>query len=161
MFFTCDDIGIKYSDQFYQLENLKRKYPTFKITCFVIAKDLTLELIKWLEKDWIEVAVHGYDHDYPPECERNDKEERIQLALNILKPLLPEKFGFRAPGFQMTATTYPILRKLGFWYIAHQDRIQPLKQIDRFTQDILVNTHIYDSNLDYGQQNYRFISEGF
>jgi len=161
MFFVVDDIGIKYLNQLYKLESLKKRYSNLRVTCFVIAKDLTPELIRWLKQDWIEVAVHCYEHTNPPECERNDKEERIKMALNILKPLLPEKFGFRAPGFQMTATTYPILRKLGFWYIAHQNRIQLLKEIDDFQQDVLINTHIYDNNLDYGEQNYKFISEGF
>lgn len=162
MYFTCDDIAIQYANQLGKLDQLKDQYPDFKVTCFVIAKGLDLKLIEWLKQDWIEVAVHGYDHDYPPECEREDKSERIKKALAILKPLLPDQFGFRPPGFQITGTTYPILRELGFWYIAHQTKIQPLKQVNNFNPDILINSHIYDNNIGirkYGE--FKFISEGF
>lgn len=160
MLFTCDDIGIDYIEHLYKLENLKKKYPEFKVTVFVIAKGLNAELIDWLKQDWIEVAVHAYDHSAPPECECDDKEERITKALSILKPLLPEKFGYRAPGFQMTASTYPIIKKLGFWYIAHQFSIQPLKS--EFQENEIINSHIYDKlNYEFATQQFEFISEGF
>jgi peptidoglycan/xylan/chitin deacetylase (PgdA/CDA1 family) len=142
MYFICDDVSVKYLDQLYKLDNLKKKYPDLKVICFVIAKDFNDKLKNWLLQDWIEVGVHGYDHDYPPECEREDKGERIEKSLKILKPVLPKKFGFRAPGFQMTATTYPILRKLGFSYIAHQTKIQGLKC--EVKTDLIIKSHIYE-----------------
>lgn len=159
MYFTCDDIGIDYKNQLFKLDKLKKKYPNFKVTVFVIAKDLDEEIINWLKQDWIEVAIHCYDHSPPPECECPDKEERINKAFKILKPLLPEKYGFRPPGFQMTASTFPLLKKLGFWYIAHQTKIQVLQ--GTFNNELIVNSHIYDDlDLELNGE-FKFISEGF
>ena len=163
MIFFCDDIGYNYANQLHKLERLKKRYPQFKVNCSVIAKYLDDDLIGWLQKDWVEVVVHGYEHGPIPECELSEREDRIKKALAVLRPLLPEKFGFRAPGFQMTASTYPILRESGFWYIAHQTRIQPLKQIDRYEQDRIVNSHIYDKlNYEFKEETrFKFASEGF
>lgn len=163
MFFCCDDVGAKYQDQLSKLDELKVKNPRLKINCFVIAKDIEDWFGKWYlaRKEWVELGVHGYEHDYPPECEREDKKERIEKSLNILRQYLPEKFGFRPPGFQMTATTYPILKELGFWFIAHQTKIQPLKET--FYQQEIFNCHIYDK-LGYAfpkQTKFNLISSGF
>lgn len=164
MFFCCDDIGNKYRNELYKLDILKSKNPELKVNCFVIAKDINDWFPEWYldRKEWVEIAVHGYDHDYPPECERDDKEERILKALNILRPYLPEKYGFRAPGFQMTATTYPILKKLRFSFIAHQTKIQPLNERS-FIQQEIINCHIYDK-LEYvfsKETKSEFLSDGF
>ena len=163
MYFTCDDINTKYIDHLYKLDKLKEKYPDFKVTCFVIAENFSDELKKWLNQDWIEAAVHGYSHDGIPECERDDREKTIKKSYKILKPCLPEKYGYRAPGFQMTASTYPILNKYGFWYLACQYKVQPLKREAWFSRDILINSHIYD-DLKYEfkrGEKFKFISEGF
>lgn len=84
------------------------------------------EFLDWFErtKEWVEIGVHGYDHLFPPECERDNQEEFIEKALDLLRPFLPKKFLYRAPGFQVTNQTEPILRKLGFAGIAHQFRIK-------------------------------------
>jgi len=65
-------------------------------------------------------GVHGYDHLYPPDCERDNQGELIEKALDILRPFLPEEYLYRAPGFQVTCKTEPILKSLGFSGIAHQ-----------------------------------------
>ena len=163
MYYTCDDIGTEHRDKLWKLDELKIKIPTFKVTCFVIAEDTNGWFGKWFKErsGWIEVAVHGYSHKGMPECERNDKKERILNAFEILQPYLPEIYGFRAPGFQMTASTYPIIKELGFWYIAHQTRIQPLKEIGKFRQYPLINTHIYENLKHEAKENFKFISEGF
>ena len=169
MYFTVDDIASKYAADLHKLERLKEIRPDFKVTVFTMAGGLDETICKWLEsnKSWAEVGVHGFDHTDPPECERENREEIIKKSYEILKQYLPDKIGFRAPGFQMTASTYPILRDMGFWYIAHQSRIQPLRQIGEYNQDILVNTHIYDTKL-YEEDRlkkyegkFKFISEGF
>ena len=159
MFIFCDDIGIKHEGDLFKLEKLKKKYPKLKVNCAVIAKDLNKRLKDFISQDWVEVVVHGFEHDYPPECERDDKEERITKAYKILKPYLPKHYGFRAPGFQLTATTYPILKKLGFHYIAHQTNIQVLKgDID---QQRIYNTHIYDELKDIPNVSYELVGECF
>lgn len=161
MLLCCDDVGEKHKQHLVKLEDLKARIPSLKVTCFVIAKDLSDEVRQWLKQDWIEVAVHGWDHDYPPECEREDREERIVRAYESIRELLPKKFGFRAPGFQMTASTYPILRKMGFWYIAHQTRIQPLKDIVNYKQQPILNTHIYESINVPHNRSFHLCHEGF
>lgn len=145
MFLCCDDIGTRHKTELSKLDELKIRIPQLKINCFIIAKDTQDWFKKWYipRKEWIEIGVHGYDHDNPPECERVDKRERIEKALDILKLYLPKRYGFRAAGFQMTASTYPILKDLGFWYIAHQTRVQTLKDMNGSKLPML-NCHIYD-----------------
>lgn len=145
MFLCCDDIGMEHKDKLSNLDELKVRIPQLKVNCFVIAKDIQDWFKEWYisRKEWVEIGVHGYDHDNPPECEREDRKERIEKALKILKPYLPKKYGFRAAGFQMTASTYPVLRDLSFWYIAHQTRVQLLKDMNGARLPIL-NCHIYD-----------------
>lgn len=112
---------------------LKSKFPELKVIAFVIANASNKELVSenkefldWFErtKDWVEIGVHGYDHEYPPECERENQEELIEKALSVLRPFLPNQFLYRAPGFQVTNQTEPILKKLGFAGIAHQGKIK-------------------------------------
>jgi len=111
----------------------KKKFPKLKLLAFVIANyqnkenvQESKEFLDWFErtKEWVEIGVHGYDHLFPPECERDNQEEFIEKALDLLKPFLPKKFLYRAPGFQVTNQTEPILKKLGFAGIAHQDTIK-------------------------------------
>lgn len=145
MFLCCDDIGNEHRDKLYRLDELKVRIPQLKVNCFVLARNISDWFGDWYleRKGWIEIGVHGYDHDNPPECEREDRKERISMALKILKTYLPQKYGFRAAGFQMTASTYPILKDLGFWYIAHQTRVQTLKDMNGSKLPML-NCHIYD-----------------
>lgn len=152
-YLICDDVN---ENEFYKLEELKKKIPSLKVTCFVMGKDAG----DYLRQDWIEVGVHGWDHSTPPECERDNQEESILRGLAALKPYLPKHFGFRAPGFQVTVKTNPILQRLGFDYIAHQNRIQSFN--GTFEQKDIVNTHIYDNSLEkIIGDDFAFISEGF
>ena len=147
----CDDVN---EAEFYKLERLREKVPNLKVNCFVMGKDAG----QYLKQDWIEVGVHGWEHTYPPECERANQREYILKGLKALRPYLPKRFGFRAPGFQMTALTYPILRELGFGFIAHQFRVQPLK--GGFAQGDIINTHIYESLEGIEDGELSFISGG-
>jgi len=153
-YLCCDDVN---EAQFGKLEALKERVPALKVTCFVMGKDAG----DYLRKDWIEVACHGWEHDDPPECERENQEVFIRKGLEALKPYLPQRFGFRAPGFQMTARSYPILREMGFHYVAHQNKVQAFK--GQFEPGKIINTHIYDSSLERveaGNEDFRFLSEG-
>lgn len=157
IYFICDDVNEK---DFGKLEELKKAFPEFKVSCFVMGKDAG----DYLKRDWIEVGVHGWEHTYPPECEREDQEEFIARGLAALKNFLPPRFGFRAPGFQLTALTYPILKKLGFSFVAHQYRIQPLPGRN-FLQGEIINTHIYDDLKSLTEKagtsgSFEFLSKG-
>lgn len=147
MIITTDDLCLSNLKFFIYWDKIKTKYPNLKLIAFTIANFKNEENIseskqfkQWYarHKMWVEIGIHGYDHLYPPECERDNQEELILKALNILKPFLPKRFLYRAPGFQITCRTEPILKKLGFFGIAHENRIKYF-----FEERIIVpfNTH--------------------
>ena len=94
-------------------------------------------------KDWVEIAVHSYDHKYPPDSDRNNEEYWIARAYESLKLFLPEKYGYRSPGWQTTNKTVAILKKLGFAYIAYETKIKDVKTNNIINEPIL-NSHLYD-----------------
>lgn len=151
MTFTTDDLCMEYLDNFQILDSIKLNHPKFRMIAFTISnfrekEDLNknLEFQKWFEdhKDWVEIAVHSYDHQYPPDGDRENERHWIELALNSLKQYLPEKYGYRSPGWQTTNKTVPILKDLGFSYIAYEDKIYYLKE--KRSEDSIVNSHLYD-----------------
>ena len=162
MNFIVDDIGVDYQDHLWKLNKLKKENADLKITVFVIAKDLTPEIINWLKQDWIEVGVHCWNHSAPPEGECNDFEERTIKALTLLKPLM-NKVLYRFAGFQAIADDYDVLKRLGVEIIVHQQRLQ-LLQKKRSIEIDLINLHIYDNyerilSIAKPVKEFRFISE--
>lgn len=149
--FTTDDLCPSYLKFFKYWDEVHKKYPGKKLIAFTIANFQNKENIRkseefrrWYDehKDWVEIAVHGYDHLYPPEAERDDFEECIKKALDILKPFLPENYGYRSPGFKFSIRIEPILKKFGFSYIAYRDHIKYFND-ERLIAPIL-NTHCCD-----------------
>lgn len=133
MIFTTDDLCLSNLHYFTFWDKIKQKRPDLKVIAFTIANYRHRENVAeskdfnhWFQthKDWVEIGVHGYDHEYPPEGERDDFEELVVRSVGILKPFLPEKYLYRAPGFQTTCKTEPIIKKLGFGGIAYQNRIK-------------------------------------
>jgi len=131
--FLIDDICPENLEHWKYMEELHKKYPDNKVVAFVIANNENKGLITgstlfrpWYEsvKDWVEIGVHGYDHLKPQEGWREDQEKYIKMSLDVLKPYLPKRFIYRAPGFRTLAKTEGILKKLGFTGIAHQTRIK-------------------------------------
>ena len=150
MIYTTDDLCLSNLTYFRFWDKVKEKRPDLKVIVFTIANfqgkedvSKSTKFKKWYDghKDWVTIGVHGYDHTYPPEGERDDQEELIRKSVEILKPFLPESFLYRAPGFQVTCKTEPILRKLGFAGIAHQTRI---KYFDGRFAEKIYNTHCCD-----------------
>ena len=145
---TTDDFcpsNIKY---FKYWERVRECHPDMSLTVFTIANYQHKENVRessefneWFEKnkDWCEVAVHGYDHLYPPEVFRDDLEECINKSLDILLPYLPKKYGYRSPGFRFTNKLEPILKKLGFAWVAYQNNIKYFN--DNVLSGPLLNTH--------------------
>lgn len=160
MFCIVDDVGVDYQNHFWKLNKVKKENPDFRFTAFVIAKGLTPEIIEWLKQDWIEVGIHCWDHSPPPEPECRDFEERTKKALKVLKPLM-NKIIYRPAGFQIVASNYPILKRLGIEAIVHQRRLQLLKE--RRTIEVnLTNLHIYDDYariLSNAKPEFQFVSE--
>lgn len=150
MILTTDDLCLTNLKYFEYWDKVKEKRPELKIIAFTTAnyqlkEDLSKskEFKDWFKKheDWVEIAVHGYDHLSPPEVERDNLEELITKSLNILKEFLPEKYGYRSPGFKFSVTLEPILKKLGFSYIAYHEHIKVFKNNSLIP---VLNTHCCD-----------------
>lgn len=80
----------------------KAKYPKFKITLFTIPNKTSREMVDLLRKhsDWIELAVHGFNHSSNFECFDWDYEKTREL----MEPLEKRGFvkNFKAPGWTIT-----------------------------------------------------------
>jgi hypothetical protein len=92
----------------------KTKYPKFKITLFTIPDRTSPELLSLIfpHKDWIELAVHGFNHESNYECygwsyqktkallERVEKRKVDPVGKGIFFPIY--KKIFKAPGWTIT-----------------------------------------------------------
>lgn len=152
MIATVDDLCLSHLDNFVHFDNIRSRVLSFRLTAFTIANNNNEELLvesdifkAWFNKhkDWVEIAVHSYDHKYPPDADRQDEEYWITKALRSLYPFLPESYGYRSPGWQTTNKTVPVLKKLGFDYIAYENKVKNLKQ-DKIVETSVLNSHLYD-----------------
>lgn len=152
MMCTVDDLCLSYLDNFRYFDELKERSPSLKVTAFTIANYKNNEPLlgsvtfkDWFErhKNWVEIAVHSYDHDGIPDGDRDDEALWIKKALEGLRPFLPEQYGYRSPGWQTTNKTVGILKGLGFSYIAYEGRVKDLKK-DEIVETNVVNSHLYD-----------------
>ena len=149
--FTVDDLCLEYLSQFDLFDSIKEEFSDFNLIAFTISNfknqenlRTSLRFRKWFEKhkDWVEIAVHSYDHQYPPDGDRENEAEWIEKALNELREFLPTQYGYRSPGWQTTNRTISILTNLGFSYIAYE---QSIKYFARGSFPV-VNSHLYDIN---------------
>lgn len=152
MIITTDDLCLSYLDNFKYFDELKNKFAELKVIAFTIANYKNNEKLlgnaifeKWYQKhkNWVEIAIHSYDHDTIPDGDRKDEEYWITKALEDLKPFLPKAYGYRSPGWQTTNKTVPILKKLGFSYIAYESKIKNLNN-DTIIDAKIINSHLYD-----------------
>jgi len=151
MIYTVDDLCLEYLPNFSHFDAIKKEFPSFRLIAFTISNFKNNENLlsspafqDWFQrhKDWVEIAVHSFDHVYPPDGDRPDEAHWIALALENLKPYLPPNYGYRSPGWQTTNKTESILRELGFSYIAYESKIKHLKTNQIETG--IVNSHLYD-----------------
>ncbi len=81
----------------------KAKFPNFKISLFTIPGKISDEMLALVAKhnDWIELLVHGFDHDSNFECWSWDYDKTTALMLRARKR---EGFMncFKAPGWTIT-----------------------------------------------------------
>lgn len=107
------------------LLQFKEANPAFKATLFAIPNEMTTELLdwSWRERDWIELAVHGFKHDSNYECENitdehfGDNMQRYQDRL-ISPHWTDTKYfvkGFKAPGWMISDGVYDWLLRNGWW----------------------------------------------
>jgi len=154
MIYTVDDLCLEHLNNFKYFDDIKEQKPDFKLIAFTISNYKNNENLskskvfkEWFEehKDWVEIAVHSYDHEYPPDGDRENQEKWIKKALDNLKLFLPKEYGYRSPGWQTTCKTVPILKKLGFSYIAYETKIKDLKN-NKIINTNIINSHLYDVN---------------
>lgn len=90
----------------------KVKYPKFKITLFTIPDRTSPEMLELINKnrDWIELAVHGFNHESNFECYSWSYDrakalmERVQKFTINTDQNVPEAYKriFKAPGWTIT-----------------------------------------------------------
>lgn len=97
------------------LRQLRTANPLFRCTVFAIPAFGSDQFWNHVP-DWIELAVHGYQHGDPPtdggECKNWGADEmRGVIALK------PDRFveGFKAPGWQISDGCYEALNEAGWW----------------------------------------------
>ena len=98
-----------------RLLELKQILPKLKVTLFTIPMKISIALLQEVQKyDWIQLAVHGYNHDDNYEFAKLDKKEAREL---LEKFVLPQYYikGFKAPGWQISLGTMEALREMGYW----------------------------------------------
>lgn len=108
--FACDD-----KNCLLELIELRDILPHLKVTLFTIPKKIDPDLLEIVKTfDWIELAVHGFNHESNYEFSKLTKEEAKAL---ILKGFDERYFvkGFKAPGWQISEGTMEALKELGFW----------------------------------------------
>ncbi len=151
MRWTVDDLCLKWLNNFYLFDQIKKEYSNFKLIAFTISNYELKEDLKhndkfkkWFNerKDWVEIAVHSYDHMYPPDGDRDNEKELIKQARDNLKEYLPKKYGYRSAGWQTTNKTLSILKKLGFNWIAYENKINYFNQ--KRIEEGVINSHLYD-----------------
>ncbi len=150
MVFTTDDLCLLYLKNFGILDDFKKDNPDFKIIAFTISnyggiEDLKTSDIfkKWYNrhKDWVEIAVHSYEHIIPDGD--LDEKECIKKALDSLKEYLPRNYGYRSAGWQTTCHTVPILKELGFSWIAYERQVNDIVH-GRVMENQITNSHVSD-----------------
>lgn len=122
--FDADDFGIDHiiSDMCQShdcrdmLNQLKAVNPNFKATLFTIPAYVTMELLMWASSnaDWIELAVHGFDHNSNYECEKWTYEQ-MDAAMSLVANFGAFTKGFKAPGWQISDGCLQWLSDKGWW----------------------------------------------
>jgi len=111
-----DDLCDAY-DPFNMLCTLKENDPEFKVTLFTIPMRCSKQLLKKYdkEKEWIELAMHGWWHTYG-ETLSWTKEEALD-KMRISMDMGIDGKGFKAAKWVIDPIVYEAAKELG-WYVA-------------------------------------------
>lgn len=104
------------------LEQLKEQYPNFRCTLFTVPSKCSPGLLKSAScRDWIELALHGWNHYPTEELKRLNSKGLDALYRNsevINNPVWTK--GFRPPGWYITREHIQVLNDLGMWVALHK-----------------------------------------
>lgn len=97
------------------LHELRRIYPNLKVTMFTIPGKSSLQWLRWVRKEysWIEMALHGTNHEDSSEWLISG-EEALQKLLRLYNEDIYTK-GLKAPWWKLSEDAYIAVRKAGFW----------------------------------------------
>lgn len=110
--FDIDDISEK--TDLSLLYELKKIIPELKVTLFTILANSSIDFLKELSsKDWIELALHGYNHQYK-ECLKWDIEKTNKVLIQAESTGCFVK-GFRAPYWAIKQEVHQVLKERGWW----------------------------------------------
>lgn len=99
------------------LELLRQANPEFRCTLFAIPGLGSSGF--WSEvPEWCELAVHGWTHPTPRECEQWTA-ERMWEAIRTRPPQFVG--GFKAPGWQISDGCYQACQEAGWWVADHPE----------------------------------------
>lgn len=144
---------------------LKGKYPNFKITLFTIPFRSNNQWLREVKKlDWIELALHGFQHD---------EEETFSLDVSRMDEYLKEfertglyTKGFKGANWKVSWKLLDLLAKRGYWLAVKETINEPITQWP-LTDPRAVHGHIWmmethkkEGKLDFGEEtDFKFISE--
>jgi hypothetical protein len=88
-----------------KLEELKRINPSFKVTLFTVPGKTTIEMLLWASsRDWVELAIHGWEHESNYECGKWSEDEcKIIIDIALMHRFVKL---FKAPGWQISDGCY-------------------------------------------------------
>ena len=103
----------EHNHKYERLWELKRARPDFRCTMFAVP-GLGSNGFWAAVPDWIELAVHGWEHPDPYECAVWSYGRMEQL---LDEPVVGTYFvrGFKAPGWQISDACYSVLLDRGWW----------------------------------------------
>lgn len=137
------------------LFRLKAHFPKFKVTLFsppAMSSSPYLAEIKKL--DWIELAVHGWEHK-GAECLEWSKQE----ALNYLRAAKRSGFfvgGFKAPHWSISGPVYEACREEGFWVADNWGRdSSPVKEVPKDNKVYFENGPFIGHDIKYDESVYK------
>lgn len=132
------------------LTSLHMANPNFKATLFTIPGEVTVEMLSWAaaNRDWIELAWHGFYHRDNYECAEMSYEE-FEAKMNGFQQLFGNFFvqGFKAPGWQIGDEVRRWLKDNGYWLADHVDNGQKRLEFPMKTYKVgenSVHTHTWD-----------------
>jgi hypothetical protein len=107
------------------LRRLKDRYPNFKVTLFTIPNKVSMKFLRVIRGwGWIELAVHGFNHN-PNDEMMNLSKDQIIDKLRRIDFNIYEK-GFKAPGWYIHEGVVEACNELGLWIALHGDHDREL-----------------------------------
>lgn len=160
-----DDFYIDPANGMNWLFYLKAKYPTFKVTLFTIPLRSTVSWLREVKQlDWIELAVHGFQHD--EEETFNLSAAQMNMYLDAIEETNLYTKGFKGANWKVSEELIAILKQRGYWLAVKEKIVDQIPQWP-LTDERAIHGHIWmmethnkEGILEFKDEtDFRFISE--